>query len=303
MSVTLEQPATEDQVIKVRELYRDGLAYEKVAQRLGLGKNFVSDILNEEHYRNSPFPDTLIPREEIKIHPRHKLYGYHPLTRTIWSFAKHVRYGRIIGQNGKTIRVRLNGKMVSIRIDRFIKECLDQKCFSESFAEKVCPPAQTPPVVKSHVDVVSDLHIGGANDNDIQRILKRQGVDWSLTVIERICYPWKEQISVQQSGSDKWAEKIIDDILEDLKGLWEKYRLYGKKIPQAKFDAMYPLKDRYRAVHTRICKSNLCDTASLGYDALEYFITTCVERPMRNFWEPLYANWLYSKYPERRVIG
>lgn len=286
---TLTEPTTKEQVIRIRELYRDGATREEVAKYLKLDKSFVHCIINEKHYkRDSWLPDPLVPRHEIAFHPESTLQGYHQLTNTIWSFAKNNRYGRIVAVRDNSVSVRIDGKRTSRKKDVFVQECLTQVLVGKPGIVEIVPAS---------AEAIKKLQDGQMSAVETQVILGSRGIRISIQDIEFV----RDSSNSTQYDPAISDVKIIDECMEILLPLWEKHKIHNKRAPDCEFwQYIHQARDRYRRFRDQIDMTKLSGLALMGHEALEYFIdTNTTDQRLTVFWKPLFAKWYHTKYPNR----
>lgn len=158
-----------------------------------------------------------------------------------------------------------------------------------------------------NTNIVIELYTEGLDTNTIQTILKHRGVDWSLEDIEQICSKPHNLMPKRE------VSKLIDDIMESMRPLWEKYTIYDECAPKCAL-LINLTRDKYLMFYRQINKDDLDAIDLLGYEALEFLRTInsrelisehlgeevydSSNKSMKKFWKPFYATWFHVKYPE-----
>lgn len=126
---------------------------------------------------------------------------------------------------------------------------------------------------------------------EIQRVLKARGFEWSLDKIESIT----DILLV--SGSD--TSTIVDEIMESLVEVWERYKIHNLPMPQNLIaPTVHRAYFRYMKIIPVVDQEDLSLLIKLGLEALDCLVQAddIIEA---GFWKPLYARWYHFKYPER----
>jgi hypothetical protein len=244
METVMEHPATKEQVVQMRILYRDGISHAKIAEKLNLDKNFVSGVINEVHYKTGPFPEPIVYFKDVKIHPKYRAYGYHELSGTVWSFVRHKRYGRLI-RGKKRLQVKYKGKDISMSMDRFIRECIDQECFRESFERKLSDTGRSGNLITRHFEVLvpSRLSFGDL-------------CEYTASLFEKII-----QTPRGQKVPDEWRADVRSG-MRHWHMVWEKIdvdQAHLTKSQQHAFNFCTALRESLQDRHNRGLYREVCD--------------------------------------------
>lgn len=294
----LTAPVTREQVIEIRTLYRDGMTRKEVAECFNLDKGFVFGIINERYYKDdSLLPKPRVPRHEIAFHPESTLQGYHKPTKTVRSYAKHHRYGRIVAAKDDSVSIKINGRRTSRKRDVFIQECLTQQVQRDPSVSRPGTIVVRTKTSPTNAEFIRKLQDDKMSIIESQVILKSRGINVTTSEIEAVRgLPNPAPCDTVMNDA-----QIIDECMEILVPLWEKHKRHDKRAPDHEFwPYIHPARDIYRRFRDQINPAELHDLSLLGYEALEYFIeTNATDQRLRVFWKPLFAKWYHSKYPGR----